>query len=225
MKKINENVFNPALMFGIGLFPLLIVADNLKSAVLFGLLILCALVICCLIYYAFKPIIVHSVRIPIYTLIIFSAVYFLDSVVSELFISKYNSVHALVSYLFVAVIIMFMFEHSKNEEKVKVGLKNSIILGTEYLISLAIVGAIREVLAYGKVWGVEIVTNYDGLPFFQTVVGGLLVIVVYALIYNVLSYVIRKHQKVQESLAYRYQLYLEENVKLEKVENKAEEEN
>lgn len=224
MKKINENVFNPALMFGIGLFPLLIVADNLKSAMLFGLLILCTIAICCFIYYAFKPIILENVRIPIYALIIFAGVYFLDSVVSELFIESYSSVHALVSYLFVAVIVMFMFESSKKEENFKVGFKNAILLGIEYLISLIIVGSVRELLSFGTLWGKEIVVDYVGFPFFGGIVGGLLVITIYALVYNVLSYVIKRHFKVQETLVTRYQKYLEENVKFEPQERETEEE-
>ena len=61
MKKISEKVFNPALMLGIGLFPLLIIADSLKSALLFGVLILLALLVSSLIYYAFKPIILENV--------------------------------------------------------------------------------------------------------------------------------------------------------------------
>ena len=218
MKKINDNVFNPALMFGIGLFPLLIICTNLKYAVIFGVLILLALIVSNLLYYAFKPIILESVRIPIYAMIIFGSIYFIDSMISELLPNDYGKIHSMIVYLFVTVIIIYMFESNKKEESFKVGFKNSLFLGIDYLVSLALVGVIREMLAFGKVWGQEIVIGYDGLEFFTTILGGLLVVTIYAIVYNVVAYYIRKHQKIKEVLATRYELYLNQNVKYEPVE-------
>lgn len=223
MKKISEKVFNPALMLGIGLFPLLIIADSLKSALLFGVLIFLALFVSSLIYYAFKPIILENVRIPIYALITFSAVYFLDSVVSELFIKQYNSVHALVAYIFVAVILMYMFEINKETERFGKGLKTSIILGVEYLISLVIVGSVRELLSNGSLWGKAIVVDYSGLEFFSTIAGGLLVVIVYAFVYNVISGFIRSRRTTMKNLVDRYEKYLKENVEINNPQEQLEE--
>ena len=218
MKKINENIFNPALMFGIGLFPLLIVGTSLAAGLIFGALIMGVLIVSNLLYYAFKPIILENVRIPIYAMIVFASVYFLDSLISELMVKSYDNIHELITVLFAASIVFYALEKNKDEEKLKNGFMNSVLLGIGYFMSLIVVGLLREFLGKGTILEKTVIDGFNGLPFFSGVVGGLLVILVYALIYNTISYFIKKRVKMTKSLAERYELYLSLNTSSELIE-------
>lgn len=220
MKKIEDGVFNPALMFGIGLLPLLVVTTSLKTSLIFGALILGILILSTFLYYAFKPIILENVRIPIYAMIIFASVYFLDSLLSELLVQSYPSFHALIAIIFACSLVFYALERNKTEEKLKVGLKTSLLLGIGYLMALVILSLARELLAFNTIWGKEIFAGFSGLSFFGTSVGAMLLIVVYAFIYNSISYRVKKRRKVLVSLQNRYELYLKANAKTEqKTEN------
>lgn len=225
MKQVKENVFNPALMFGIGLFPLVVLATSFKAALIFGLLVFGTIIISTLLYYAFKPIILENVRIPIYALIVFSSVYFLDSLLSELFVKGYKEVHPLISFLFATSIVIYALERNKEEESFGKGIKFSSLLSLEYFVSLVIVGITREFLAFGTIWNKTIISGFNGLSFFAGLVGGMLVVVVYAFIYNSISYVIRKRRNIQKSLALRYEMYLNSVVQKPTKINKEPQEN
>lgn len=224
MKKVNESIFNPALMFGIGLFPLLVLATSFKSAIIFGSLVLGTIIISTLLYYAFKPIILENVRIPIYALIVFSSIYFLDSAISELFVNSYTVVHSLISFVFATSIVIYALERNKEEEKLGVGLKQSVYLGLEYIVSLSIVGVVREFLGSGTIWGKTIIAGFNGLEFFLGVAGGILIIVIYALIYNSISYFIKKRKEIQSSLALRYEMFLDAYTAKNNIEQETKEE-
>ena len=214
MKKLNEYIFNPALFWGIGIFPLLVICTSLKSALIFGVLLFLTLQLCNLLISAFKPIISNNVRIACYALTIFSVVYFLDSALYELLPNLYSTIHVFVAYLFSAVIVMFMFESTGTKESLKDSFRISFRVGVEYVISMVVVGTIRELLANGEIYEKTIISNFNGFEFFETILGGLLIVCIYALIYNAIAYYLRKRRMIFLGLVDRYTLFLEQNTKV-----------
>lgn len=202
MTKFNEYIFNPVTFFGIGLYPILAICTNLQNAGKFALIMLIVMIVSSLIICALRPIINQNVRIPCYVLVVLGIMYFVDSMVGELWITDYSNISFIFSYVFVSTVIIFMFETSLKNEKFVGSLLTSLNIAIEYALCMIIVGLVRQLLS-----GVAIVGD-SGVSFFQTFIGGLVVLCVYALGYNYLAGIIKKRRQVYLGLVDRYTLLM-----------------
>jgi electron transport complex protein RnfE len=202
MTKTNEYIFNPVTFFGIGLYPILAICTNLQNAARFALIMLIVMVASSLIICALRPIINKNVRIPCYILIVLGIMYFIDSMVGELWVTDYSNISYIFSYVFVSTVIIFMFETSLKNEKFLGSLLTSLNIAIEYVLCMIIVGLVRQILS-----GVAIVGD-SGVSFFQTFIGGLVVLCLYALGYNYLASIIKKRRRVYLGLVDRYTLLM-----------------
>lgn len=214
MKKSKEAMFNPALMFGIGLFPLVVVSTTLKMALVYGVLLFLVLALSYLIVGSFKVIIPHRVRLICYALSILSCVYLLDSALYELFPKDYQTLHGLVVYLLASSIIIYLLEVGSKAESFGYGFKKVSYLGLEYVITMIVVGIIREFLGFGTIWGMTVVDNFKGFEFFIGLAGGITIVLVLALIYNSVAYIVKKRVKTYNILVKRYSAVIDKNVTL-----------
>lgn len=223
-----EVTFNPSLMLGVGLFPLVVVCVDFKSAVIFGLILFFVMMLSQMLVGAFRLIIPKRVRFVCYCLAILSVIYFVDSLINEMAPKSYDSIHSLIVYILASSIVIYNIEQNKDVENFGVGLKNTAIVGGCYFATMFIVGLIREIVGAGSIWGNAIFNNFAGIKFISTFAGGLLVVVIIALIYNTISYYIKKRRKIYNTLVKRYTKVLEEGVNIERVEeslkNEVEEE-
>ena len=112
MVKYNEQALNPVAFYGVGLLPIVLLCTTVLNAIKFGAVLIVAMVLCNLLYFAFKPIVNENVRIPCYVLLIIGVEYLIDSVLSEFSAENTSNVTSLVSYLFSATVIIYMFETS-----------------------------------------------------------------------------------------------------------------
>lgn len=210
-----EITLNPSLMLGVGLFPLIVVCTDLKSAIIFGAILFCVMILSQMLVGAFKQIIPKRVRFVCYALVILCSIYFVDSLVSELATKAYGNVHNLIVYVFASSIVLYCLENNRYVENFGEGLKNTSIVGVYYFLTLLVVGLIREILGSGSIWGSHIFGDFGGISFILTSAGGLLVVVVLALIYNTIACFVKKRKKVYDILVSRYKDVLDETVKPE----------
>lgn len=214
MEKQNAKTLNPALVLGIGLLPLIWVTLGIKSALIFSVLVFSAMVLSQLLVGAFRLVISHRVRFVCYALCVIAIVYFLDSFISELMPKSYGDVHGLIVLLFASSIIFYNLEQTR-KVKFGVGLKNTLIIGGLYALSIVAVGAIREILCSGSLWEMVLVEGFDGIAFFGTLPGALLIIMVFTLIYNSVAQLLLKRRRVYDTLVERYEAVLDENIKVD----------
>lgn len=210
MVKSKLSVVNPALFLSVGLFPLVMISVDLKSALIYSALVFLTWFFTFLLISAFKIIIPDRIRFICYTLVVLGVVYFLDSAVYELFSTSYDRVSGIVMSLFGSSVVFYELERTKEEEKMKVSLLNSLYVILTYVASCVVVGAIREILAKGSLFESSVLGEFTGLEFFGELAGGLLIVVVVAFVYNILVNIYNKRKITKQYLKERYVSILEE---------------
>ena len=219
MKKTNDVLLNPALIFGVGLFPLIVASASFKSALIYGVLIFLTMTLSQLLIGAFRLIIAKRVRFICYTLAILAVVYMLDSAVCELFPKHYSSIHGMVVCLLASSVVIYGLEVASKEESSGNGIKLVLRMATSYALSVIGVGLVREILSFGTIWGKKIITGFDGLEFFATFAGALFIVLIVALIYNSIAIILRRRRKLYANLVERYGAVIEKNkMQIEKIE-------
>ena len=212
MNKHKSMLLNPALFFGVGLFPLVVVCTDFKSAILYAGILLLVMFLSQLLVGAFRLVIANRVRLVCYALSVLAVIYFVDSAIYELFPKSYSSVHGLIVFLFASSVIFYALETTKDEKTFGAGLKKTLIMGAEYSLIMVIIGFVRELVGFGSIWGTRL-GDFRGINFFNGLAGGLLIVLITALIYNTVATIILKRVKVYNSLVERYGAVLDVNAK------------
>lgn len=210
MVKSKLSVLNPALFLSVGLFPLIMISVDLKSALIYSALVFLTWFLTFMLISAFRIIIHERIRFICYALVVLAVVYFLDSAVYELFSASYNSVNGIIMALFGSGVVFYELERTKNEEKLKTALGSSFYVIVSYVLSCVLVGFLREILATGKIWGTAIFGDFSGFEFFGELAGGLLIVVVVAFVYNIVVNIYNKRKTTKQYLKERYTNILEE---------------
>ena len=221
MKKYNENIFNPVIFYGVGLYPILALCVGLEQAVKFSLLLFITMVLCNLIINAFKPLLVKEVRIPCYVFLVIGIEYLLDSIIFEFWANQYSAVVPLLTMLFSSAIIIYMLEETTKKTTFKESITGCLKMAAEYCLSMIVIAFVREILGSGSVWGKKI-GGFAGLEFFNSFAGGLLLIMIYAAIYAIVAKSIKEKRIAFLGLVDRYTLLLE-NAGEEYTEKEAQE--
>ena len=212
--------FNAPIL-SLGLFPLLMVATSLKLALIYSLLFFLTLIISQLIVGAFRLIIAHRVRYVCYALVILGVIYFLDSLVYELFPKSYNSINSLIIFLFAGSLIYYSLSKTEDSKTFGEGLSTSCSIGLEFSFVMFVVGLARELLSQGTIWNRVVIDGFMGYNFFAGLAGGLLVVIIFALIYNLIKVAIKKRRALTFSLTKRYSAVIENKVKSPAYEDEA----
>ncbi len=208
MKRYSENIFNPVVFYGVGLFPVLTICTGLEVALKFSLLLIITMLLCNLIVNAFKPILVKEVRIPCYIFLVIGVEYLLDSIIFEFWAEEYVGIMPLLTMLFTSAIIIYMLEETTDKPTFKDSFVTCIKMALEYCVCMVIIGFVREILGSGSVWGKRI-GNFVGLPFFNSFAGGLLLLMVYTAIYSLVARRVKERRVAFLGLVDRYTLLLE----------------
>ncbi len=208
MIKHNSQTLSPIAFYGIGLAPIVLLCTTTLNALKFSAVLLVCMVLCNLLYFAFKPIVKDEVRIPCYVLLIIGVEYFIDSVLSEFVIKNSSSITEFVSYLLSATVIIYMFETSSKVKNFNASMLDCVIMAGEYAMCLVAVGLFREFLGHGTLFGARIFKS--GIAFFVSNAGGVFVTLVYVLVYSILTANIGKKRTAYSGLVDRYELFLED---------------
>ena len=208
MVKYNSQALSPIAFYGIGLAPIVLLCISALEALKFGAVLIVAMVLCNLLYFAFKPIVVDSVRIPCYVLLIIGVEYLIDSILSEFVPNNTAIVTNMVSYLFSATVIIYMFETSSKVKDARHSMLDCVIMGGEYALCMFVVGLVREILGFGRLFGANLFGG--GIGFFASSAGAVMLVLIYAYVYNIIFANINKKRVAYSGLVDRYELFLED---------------
>lgn len=208
MVKYNSQALSPIAFYGIGLAPIVLLCTSALEALKFGAVLIFAMVLCNLLYFAFKPIVVDGVRIPCYILLIIGVEYLIDSVLSEFVPNNPSIITNMVSYLFSATVIIYMFETSSKVKDARHSMLDCVIMGGEYALCMTVVGLFREILGFGRIFGAKLFNG--GIGFFASSAGAVLLVMIYAYLYNIIFANVNKKRVAYSGLVDRYELFLED---------------
>ena len=147
---------NPVFVQVLGTCPTLAVTTTVVNGMGMGLATLFVLVLSALIASAIRRIVPSQVRIPVYTVIIATFV-----TLADLFMRAYipplsKSLGPYVPLIVVNCIIMGRIEAFATRNTVGRAVVDSFGMGAAFTVSLMIMGAFREILGHGTLFGVNI---------------------------------------------------------------------
>ncbi|WP_075620842.1 electron transport complex subunit E [Glaesserella parasuis] len=157
-----ENLFtqgvwtnNSTLVQLLGLCPLLAVSNNVTNALGLGLATLLVLTITNTIISLFRKVIPHDIRIPIYVMIIATAVTTIQLLMNAFAFPVYQSLGIFVPLIVTNCIVIGRAEAFASKNSVAHSAFDGFAMGLGMTLSLVVLGAIREIIGNG--------TLFDGL--------------------------------------------------------------
>ncbi len=146
---------NSTLVQLLGLCPLLAVSNNVTNALGLGLATLLVLTITNTIISLFRKVIPHDIRIPIYVMIIATAVTAIQLLMNAFAFPVYQSLGIFVPLIVTNCIVIERAEAFASKNSVAHSAFDGFAMGLGMTLSLVVLGAIREIIGNG--------TLFDGL--------------------------------------------------------------
>lgn len=146
---------NSTLVQLLGLCPLLAVSNNVTNALGLGLATLLVLTITNTIISLFRKVIPHDIRIPIYVMIIATAVTAIQLLMNAFAFPVYQSLGIFVPLIVTNCIVIGRAEAFASKNSVVHSAFDGFAMGLGMTLSLVVLGAIREIIGNG--------TLFDGL--------------------------------------------------------------
>lgn len=146
---------NGALVQLLGLCPLLAVSNNVTNALGLGLATLLVLVTTNTVVSIFRKWIPHDIRIPIYVMIIATAVTTIQLLMNAFAYPVYQSLGIFIPLIVTNCIVIGRAEAFASKNSVLHSAFDGFSIGLGVLLSLSLLGALREIIGNG--------TLFDGL--------------------------------------------------------------
>ena len=159
LKKIaTEGVLtsNPSLKLVLGTCPTLALTTMASNGIGMGLAVIFVLVFSNLIVSLLRKVIPNQVRIPAFVLIIASLVTIVKLVLDKLLPSIYESLGIYLPLIVVNCIILARAESFASKNSVVASVLDGLFMGIGFMIALTLMGAFREILGSGKLFGFKL---------------------------------------------------------------------
>ncbi|PIX98136.1 MAG: electron transport complex subunit RsxE [Hydrogenophilales bacterium CG_4_10_14_3_um_filter_63_21] len=187
LEELLEGVWkqNPVFVMVLGMCPTLAVSVSAMNAMSMGLATAFVLVGSSLLVSLMRNLVPKEVRIATYILIIATFVTVVDYAIQAISLALYDALGAFIQLIVVNCIILGRAEaHASKNRPVKAVL-NAIGMGAGFTIGLFALGAVREILGAGKLFGVSLF-GPDFQPWVVMVLppGGFFVLGAWLLLFN-----------------------------------------
>lgn len=143
---------NSTLVQLLGLCPLLAVSNNVTNALGLGLATLLVLTITNTIISLFRKVIPHDIRIPIYVMIIATAVTTIQLLMNAFAFPVYQSLGIFVPLIVTNCIVIGRAEAFASQNSVAHSAFDGFAMGLGMTLSLVVLGAIREIIGNGTLF-------------------------------------------------------------------------
>ncbi|MBQ2712885.1 MAG: electron transport complex subunit E [Clostridia bacterium] len=202
---LNEN---PTFRLVLGMCPTLAVTTSLINGVGMGLATTFVLFCSNLLISLLKNIIPDKVRIPAFILVIATFVTIVEMVMNKYMEGLYQALGLYIPLIVVNCIIFARAESFASVNPVLPSMVDGLSMGLGFTAALAVLGSIRELLAYGKLGGIVLLGEwFPGIAMLGTAPGGFLTLGLCMALFN---YV---YGRVTEARAHKKQAKAkEENV-------------
>ena len=174
---------NPVFVLMLGMCPTLAVTTSAINGVGMGLSSLVVLAISNLVISLLRKIIPDEVRLPAFIVVVASFVTVVELLMEAYMQSLYGALGIYIPLIVVNCIILGRAEAYASKNPPLPSLFDGIGMGLGFTIGLTIIGAIREILGNGSVFGISI-PGYEPMAFFIRAPGAFLVLAVLVAIMN-----------------------------------------
>ncbi len=147
---------NPVFVMVLGMCPTLAVTVSAMNAISMGLATTFVLVSSCLLVSLVRNVVPKEVRIATYIVIIATFVTLVDYLIQAVSLALYDALGAFIQLIVVNCIILGRAEaHASKNPPLKSGI-NALGMGLGFTIGLLALGATREILGAGKLFGISL---------------------------------------------------------------------
>ncbi len=176
---------NPVFVMMLGMCPTLGVTTSLINSLGMGLATLFVLIFSNITISSLKHLIPSAVRIPCYIVIIASFVTIIELLMEAYFPSLYAQLGIFLSLIVVNCIILGRAEAFASKNSVFQSFLDALGTGLGFILALAALGAVREILGSGTLMGANIIANSDNsLKIFISPPGAFLALAGLIIIFN-----------------------------------------
>lgn len=148
---------NPTLVLLIGMCPVLAVSTSANNGIGMGIATTFVLTMSNIVIAAIKGIVPNKVRIPIFVVVIASFVTIVQMTMEAFVPSLYKALGVFVPLIVVNCIILARAEAFAQKNSVLDSLLDGLGMGVGFTIALTTLGAIREILGNGTIFGFRLV--------------------------------------------------------------------
>ncbi len=147
---------NPSLKLVLGTCPTLALTTMAMNGVYMGLAVTFVLICSNVIISLLRKVIPNQVRIPAFVLIIATFVTILRIVMDKLLPDLYESLGLYLPLIVVNCIILARAESFASKNGIIASAADGLFMGIGFALALTLMGAFREILGAGKIFGVEL---------------------------------------------------------------------
>ena len=147
---------NPSLKLVLGTCPTLALTTMAMNGVYMGLAVTFVLICSNVIISLLRKVIPNQVRIPAFVLIIATFVTILRIVMDKLLPDLYESLGLYLPLIVVNCIILARAESFASKNGIIASAADGLFMGIGFALALTTMGAFREILGAGKIFGVEL---------------------------------------------------------------------
>ena len=174
---------NPVFVLMLGMCPTLAVTTSAINGFGMGVSSLVVLAVSNLVISLLRKIILDEVRLPAFIVVVASFVTVVELLMEAYIPSLYAALGIYIPLIVVNCIILGRAEAYASKNPPIVSLFDGIGMGLGFTVALTIIGAIRELLGNGSIFGLEI-PGYEPMAFFVRAPGAFLVLAVLVAIMN-----------------------------------------
>jgi electron transport complex protein RnfE len=165
-KQSNKSVFfnglikeNPTFVLTLGMCPTLAVTTSAINGLGMGLTTTAVLVLSNMMISALRNIIPNRVRIPAFIVIVASFVTMVELLLEGFIPSLYDALGIYIPLIVVNCIILGRAEAFASKNPVIPSMFDGLGMGLGFSVALTIIGAVRELLGAGELFGIPIINN------------------------------------------------------------------
>lgn len=162
---------NPVFRLALSLCPAVAVTTSVKNGLMMGVAVLAVQVLSSLTVAIFRSFIHDKVRIPVYTIIIAVWVTVIDMVLAATAPAVYAEIGLYIKLIVAFAIIISRLEVFASRYPVWPSVLDGVGMGAGFCFAMVLIGAFREILGSGSIWGIPIV-NHGPLLLFILPAGG-----------------------------------------------------
>ena len=202
MNKYTERLYNglikenPTLVLMLGMCPTLAVSTQASNGIGMGLSTLAVLVLSNLVISLLRKVIPDQVRLPAYIVIVASLVTVTELLMEAYVPAVYDALGIYIPLIVVNCIILGRAEAYANKHTPLLSVMDGLGMGLGFTVALTIVGAIREILGSGKIFGVTLLKDF-GITIFIQPPGAFLVFALLIAIMNAVGIKTRQRKLVE----------------------------
>ena len=189
---------NPTLKLVLGTCPTLALTTMAMNGIGMGLAVTFVLMCSNAIISLLRKVIPNQVRIPAFVLIIATFVTIVRLLLDKLLPDIYESLGIYLPLIVVNCIILARAESFASKNSVLPSIADGLFMGLGFTIALTIMGAFREILGSGQLFGVRLF-NFS-IDFFASSAGAFFTYAIFIAFFSYISNVIANRNKLKAQL-------------------------